>query len=107
MNANIALFAFEPCDSLETIYLYRNSTADDYFRTDRYNKIYLSESTPGDLNDDGDVNSIDAVLLAQHLANWDVQFNESAADCNGDGEINSIDAVLLAQYLAGWDVTLG
>ena len=70
-------------------------------------KVSVVDCTPGDLNDDGDVNSIDAVLLAQHLANWDVQFNENAADCNGDGEINSIDAVLLAQFLAGWDVTLG
>lgn len=60
-----------------------------------------------DINNDGAINAKDAVLLAQLLANWDVQFNENAADCNGDGEINSIDAVLLAQFLAGWDVTLG
>lgn len=63
--------------------------------------------TPGDLNSDGSINSIDAVLLAQFIAGWDVELDEMAADCNGDGSINSIDAVLLAQYIAGWDVTLG
>ena len=55
----------------------------------------------------GDINSIDAVLLAQYIAGWDVELDGIAADCNGDGDINSIDAVLLAQYIAGWDVTLG
>ena len=56
---------------------------------------------------DGEINSIDAVLLAQYIAGWDVELDGIAADCNGDGEINSIDAVLLAQFIAGWDVTLG
>ena len=62
---------------------------------------------PGDLNDDGKVNATDAVMLAQFLANWDVEMNEDAADCNGDGVINAKDSVMLAQYLANWDVTLG
>ncbi len=62
---------------------------------------------PGDLNDDGTINAKDSVLLAQFLANWDVELNEDAADCNGDGVINAIDSVLLAQFLANWDVSLG
>ena len=61
----------------------------------------------GDLNGDGDINAVDAVLLAQKLAGWDVDCDELAADCNGDDIINAVDAVLLAQYLAGWDVSLG
>ena len=61
----------------------------------------------GDTNNDGLINAKDAVLLAQYLANWDVQINLLAADCNGDKEVNAKDAVLIAQYLANWDVTLG
>lgn len=60
----------------------------------------------GDLNGDDVVNAIDAVMLAQYLANWDIEANIKAADTNGDGTVNAIDAVLLAQYLANWDVTL-
>lgn len=70
-------------------------------------KITVVESEPGDLSGDGEINSIDAVLLAQYIAGWDVELDGMAADCNGDGDINSIDAVLLAQFIAGWDVTLG
>ena len=70
-------------------------------------KITVVESEPGDLSGDGEINSIDAVLLAQYIAGWDVELDGIAADCNGDGEINSIDAVLLAQFIAGWDVVLG
>ena len=61
----------------------------------------------GDPSGDGEINAVDAVLLAQVIAGWDVELDISAADCNGDGEINAIDAVLLAQFIAGWDVILG
>ena len=70
-------------------------------------KINVVECEPGDLNRDGSINSIDAVLLAQFIAGWDVELDEIAADCNGDGKVNSIDAVLLAQFIAGWDVIHG
>lgn len=69
--------------------------------------ITVKDFTPGDLNEDGLINTIDAVLLAQYIAGWEVALNLRAADCNNDGSINSIDAVLLAQYIAGWDVILG
>ena len=58
-------------------------------------------------NGDVDINAMDAVLIAQKLAGWAVDIDDSAADVNGDGDINAMDAVLLAQFLAGWDVTLG
>lgn len=64
------------------------------------------DSSAGDINSDGFVDIKDAVLLAQHLAEWDVTVNEAAADCNGDGAVDIKDAVLLAQYLAEWDVEL-
>ena len=70
-------------------------------------KVSILTFDPGDVNFDGEINAIDAVLLAQYIANWDVTVDKDTADCNGDGTINATDAVLLAQYLAGWDVTLG
>ncbi|MBR3966144.1 MAG: peptidoglycan DD-metalloendopeptidase family protein [Clostridia bacterium] len=61
----------------------------------------------GDANGDIEIDTKDAVLLAQHLAGWKVDVDLDGADCNGDGEVDTKDAVLLAQYLAGWKVTLG
>ncbi len=64
----------------------------------------------GDIHKDGKVDSIDAVLLAQYLAGWDLELtaqDKENADVHYDGEINAIDAVKLAQYIAGWDVKLG
>lgn len=76
--------------------------------------IYFStfgEFTYGDINDDGEVNAVDAVMMAQHLAGWDLGLDEaaiSAADVFYDGKINAADTVLLAQYLASWSgITLG
>lgn len=68
--------------------------------------VFGSYSMAGDLNDDKTINAKDSVLLAQHLAKWDVMINQIGADCNGDGVINAQDSVLLAQYLANWDVEL-
>ena len=61
----------------------------------------------GDANGDGEVNGMDATLLLQYAAGWDVEVNEAAADVNGDGSVDGMDATLLLQYAAGWDVTLG
>ena len=69
--------------------------------------VSVTNVIPGDLNGDGLVNGIDGILMAQYLAEWDVQIDLAAADVNGDGVVNGIDGILLAQYLAEWDVTLG
>ncbi|MBQ8208650.1 MAG: hypothetical protein IJZ89_07955 [Clostridia bacterium] len=69
--------------------------------------VTVISSKPGDINGDSYVDSKDAVLLAQHLAKWNVSIDMSTADCNNDGNVDSKDAVLLAQYLAKWNVTLG
>ncbi len=61
----------------------------------------------GDVNKDGKVDGIDAGLLLQFLADWDVEIDRNAADVNVDGEIDGRDAGLLLQYLAEWDVSLG
>lgn len=109
-DAEIGKRIVDGCDVLERVYLYENSTADEYFSSDLYTKIYLSEEEAadfGDINCDGDVDVKDIVLFAQYLADWNVEIEENSADCNCDGTLNTKDIVLLAQYLAGWDVTLG
>lgn len=62
--------------------------------------------TPGNINDDGEVNLSDVVVLAQKMAGWDVSCNQNALDVNGDSATNLQDVVYLAQYVAGWDVQL-
>ncbi|RCX18416.1 endoglucanase Cel9N [Anaerobacterium chartisolvens] len=54
----------------------------------------------GDLNDDGNVNSIDFALLKRVLIGEPAQnTNMQAADVNADGQVNSIDYAILKSYL--------
>lgn len=91
-----------------SIFANSNYEHDHMAKTHTAKADYLGHSSvSGDINTDKSINAIDAVLLAQFLAKWDVVIDKKAADCNGDGTINAVDAVLLAQYLAKWDVVLG
>ena len=66
----------------------------------------VAEFTPGDVNNDGEVNLEDLVALAQNVAGWDTEVNTAALDVNGDEEVNLDDVTRLAQHLAGWDVEI-
>ncbi|MBE6534676.1 MAG: hypothetical protein E7678_06915, partial [Ruminococcaceae bacterium] len=68
--------------------------------------ITIINYVPGDINDDGAVNSKDTTRLMRYLAGWDVEVNEAALDINGDGVVNSKDTTRLMRYLAGWDVEI-
>ena len=70
-------------------------------------QVSVEELIYGDVNEDDVVDIKDAVLLAQHLAGWNVSVDSENSDCNADGKVDIKDAVLLAQHLAGWSVTLG
>lgn len=61
----------------------------------------------GDVNDDGKIDSRDAVELKKYLANFGNYINKDTADVNCDGKIKSSDAVKLLRYLAKDKVTLG
>lgn len=68
-----------------------------------YTPSALLPYIPGDIDNNEDVDLQDVVLLAQFLADWEVNGNEAALDVNGDGEKTLIDVVHLAQYVAGWE----
>ena len=56
----------------------------------------------GDVNDDGSVNSLDALFILQFVANLVSSLpNLGHADVNQDGDITPVDALLLLQYQAG------
>jgi hypothetical protein len=53
----------------------------------------------GDVNEDGVVNIIDALMIAQYYVGLDPPgFNSTLADVNSDGVVNIVDALIVAQY---------
>jgi len=54
----------------------------------------------GDVNDDGSINIVDALLIAQYYVGT-ASIDTSRADTNCDGTVNIVDALLIAQYYVG------
>ena len=53
----------------------------------------------GDVNSSGEIDIVDALLIAQFYVDLNPQdFDEGAADADGNGTIDIIDALLIAQY---------
>lgn len=86
--------------------VYVSSTNQAYTKVASFQVTDSWEKAPyilGDVDMDGDINSLDALLLLQFNAMM-VELNETqkqAADVNGDGTINSIDALVILQINAG------
>lgn len=59
----------------------------------------VSDHMPGDVNNDGKVNSKDVVALFRYIAKFDIEVNTAAIDINGDGKENNKDVVTLFRYL--------
>lgn len=56
----------------------------------------------GDVNNDGTIDIVDALLVAQYYVGLDPQnFDTENADTNCDGSIDIVDALLVAQYYVG------
>ncbi len=56
----------------------------------------------GDVNGNGTVDIVDALLVAQYYVGLNPQnFNTAVADVNGSGAIDIVDALLIAQYYVG------
>lgn len=59
-------------------------------------------SIAGDVDDNGSVDIIDALLAAQYYVGLDPDgFNQDCADVNCDGDTGIIDALMIAQYYVG------
>ena len=72
-------------------------------------EIGISAYTPGDLNEDGKINSTDVIMMRRQIAGgYEQTINEKACDVNEDGRINSADVILVRRYIAGgYGVNLG
>ncbi|MCD7786830.1 MAG: leucine-rich repeat protein [Oscillospiraceae bacterium] len=60
------------------------------------------DSTPGDLNGDGEVDASDLTVLARHVGKVETMEDETAlanADVTGDGNVDASDLTRLAQYV--------
>ena len=68
--------------------------------------IRILDYTPGDLNDDGIINSTDVVFLRRYIAGYDISIKEAAGDVNDDGLLNSTDVVFIRRFIAGYDIQL-
>lgn len=66
----------------------------------------LQDSQPGDVNDDGAINVLDLMYLANYFAKGEV-INKANADVNADGALNVLDLMYLANFFAGKETTLG
>ena len=55
----------------------------------------------GDVNNDGAVNSADALIILQYSAGIIEDININRADISGDGEVNSADALQVLQTAVG------
>ena len=61
----------------------------------------------GDVNNDGMIDIVDALLVAQYYVGLNPSnFNSSVADVNCDRSIDIVDALLIAQYYVGLLVSL-
>ena len=69
--------------------------------------VKIIGSMPGDVNRDNVVNTLDRMILARYLAQWDGYEEQildwNAADIDGNGTVNTLDRMILARYLAHWD----
>lgn len=72
---------------------------DDYSEDIYFDNGFL----PGDIDTSGEVNLTDIVVLAQYVAEWEVDCCVAALDPNGDTYCDLNDIVHLARYVAEWD----
>ena len=61
----------------------------------------------GDVNSDGSIDIVDALLIAQYYVGSNPQnFDAAAADVNESGGVDIVDALLIAQYYVGLGIQL-
>jgi hypothetical protein len=63
--------------------------------------VTITDVRKGDVNDDGNITIVDALMVAQFYVGLPVTINQAAADTNCDGNITIVDALRIAQYYVG------
>lgn len=98
-----ALTVSAPAD---TANIYRNLSSTAVSVETESGEIGISGYLAGDVDGDNAITALDASLILQYKASWDVEINARAADVDGSGGIDVRDAALILQYLADWEVEL-
>lgn len=68
--------------------------------------VTVKNYVTGDINDDGEIDLRDLLVLARYFAQYEVEINVDAAYVNGDDALDVRDLSHLARYFAGYDVEL-
>lgn len=87
--------AFKNCTKLSTVDSYTAASEPP-----------TSDHIAGDVNDSGETDIYDALLVMQYDAGWNVTINKTNADVDGSSTVDLTDALLILRYGAGEDVTL-
>lgn len=87
--------AFKNCTGLDTLNSYQAAAQPP-----------VLTRIPGDANDSGKVDIMDALLTLQYSVGHSVTINLENANCNGDASANILDALLILQYSVGHQVEL-
>ncbi len=75
--------------------------------------ITVFNYVPGDVNNDGRINSLDVIMIRRYIVDgcttdpegYNISLIEAAADVNDDGRINSLDVIMIRRYIADGCVT--
>jgi len=91
---------------LTTLEGFQRLIEDPEYLTELVEETQISEAAVdnpqlGDVNADGAVDIVDALLVAQYYVGLQVDVNIDVADVNLDGAIDILDALLIAQYYVG------
>ncbi|MBQ7646200.1 MAG: leucine-rich repeat protein, partial [Clostridia bacterium] len=88
-----------------TLYCYSGSSAETYAKNSEIKYVLLDAPAlkKGDVNGDGEVDSLDATAALKYDAGIiDLSAEQmTVGDVNGDGEVDSLDAILIFKYDAG------
>lgn len=112
-SGNVAVLTFKVNAAQENTNTQLSVTydEDDVFNRDFVNQHFLAKAgsvqvntvRPGDINGDGKVDAMDAMLLLHYVCGLKQNEVKGNPDVNGDGKTNNKDVVILLRYVAGWE----
>lgn len=112
-SGNVAVLTFKVNAAQENTNTQLSVTydEDDVFNIDFVNQHFLAKAgsvqvntvRPGDINGDGKVDAMDAMLLLHYVCGLKQNEVKGNPDVNGDGKTNNKDVVILLRYVAGWE----